>query len=287
MSADDTPETGNKLVASEELQGLTAAERRTIDRHSSPSAALVHETIRAEGETELRRGNVSLLLSGISAGLSIGMSLVVQGLLTRYIPDAPWKPLIVPFGYAAGFFIVILGRQQLFTENTLTPILPLLYHKKLSILVQVARLWALVLFANLVATFLFAAFAARSGVFEPETQAAFAHVAGEVYGHPFVHTVLSGMMAGWLISLMVWILPASGAARPWMVILMTYLIGVCKLSHSIAGSVDGFYMVVTGAHTLGDYFGQFLIPTVIGNIAGGVTLVAVLNYGQVAEEIHD
>jgi formate/nitrite transporter FocA (FNT family) len=287
MAQEPDPEAGNKLVPSEELGELTAAERRTIDRHSAPTAALVHETIRAEGESELRRSNLSLALSGIAAGLSIGMSLVVQGLLRQHLPDAPWRPLVVPIGYATGFAIVILGRQQLFTENTLTPILPLLFHKKLSILIQVARLWGLVLVANLFATFLFASFLARSGVFEPATQAAFAQVSGEVYGHPFWHEVLSGGMAGWLISLMVWILPASGAARPWMVIMMTYLIGVCKLSHSIAGSVDGLYLVITGAQPLAAYFGQFLIPTVIGNIVGGVALVAVLNYGQVAEEIHD
>ena len=100
----------NKLTTSDELEGLTEEEQRTIDDHSSPSAALVHETVRAEGEAELERSSLSLLLSGLAAGLSIGMSLVTQGLLQQHLPDQPWRDLVVPLGYSAGFLIVVLGR---------------------------------------------------------------------------------------------------------------------------------------------------------------------------------
>ena len=149
-----------------------------------------------------------------------------------------------------------------------------------------ARLWALVFVANIIATWLFATFLAKTDVFEPPTKAAFAQICANVYGKGFGHTVLSGIMAGWMISLMVWLLPAAGSARLWVVIIMTYLVGLLGLSHSIAGSVEGFYMVALGQHSLAQYFGEFLIPTVIGNVIGGVTLVAILNYGQVAEEVH-
>ncbi len=277
----------NKLTPSGELDELSEQEKRTIDRHSTPSAALVHETIRAEGEAELARSNLSLTLSGFSAGLSIGVSLITMGLLQQHLPDAPWRSLVVPFGYSTGFFIVILGRQQLFTENTLTPILPLLFHRKLSILGHVARLWALVFLANIVATCLFAIFLAKTDVFEPATKAAFAQLAEQLYGKTFGHTLLSAGMAGWMISLMVWLLPAAGAARLWVVILMTYLVGLQGLTHSIAGSVEGFYLVAIGRHSIGQYLGEFLVPTVIGNIIGGVALVAILNYGQVADEVHE
>ncbi len=277
----------NKLSSAKELEDLNAAERRTIDRHSSPSAALVHETIRGEGQAELDRTNAALIMSGLSAGLSIGMSVVVEGLLRQHLPHTSWAEIVVPLGYAVGFVIVVLGRQQLFTENTLTPILPLLYHWKINIFWHVLRLWALVLAANLIATFIFALFLAKSPVFPAETQAAFAEVCGAVYGHSFADTFWSSLMAGWLIALMVWILPASGAMRPLVIFAMTYLVGLCKLSHSIAGSVEGLYMVLTGAASIGSYFTVFLIPTLIGNVLGGVALVAVLNYGQVASEIKD
>ena len=275
----------NKLSSAKELDDLNAAERRTIDRHSSPSAALVHETIRGEGEGELDRSNSALIMSGLSAGLSIGMSLVVEGVLRQHLPHASWAELVVPLGYAVGFVIVILGRQQLFTENTLAPILPLLFHWKMKVFWHVLRLWALVLASNLVATLLFALFLAKTPVFPPETQAAFAEVSRTVYAYGFVDSFWSSLMAGWLIALMVWVLPASGSSRPLVIFGMTYLVGLCKLSHSIAGSVDGFYLVLTGAQSLANYFTAFLIPTLIGNILGGVALVAVLNYGQVASEV--
>ena len=275
----------NKLSSAKELDDLNAAERRTIDRHSSPSAALVHETIRGEGQAELDRSNGALIMSGLSAGLSIGMSVVVEGLLRQHLPHTSWAEIVVPMGYSVGFVIVVLGRQQLFTENTLTPILPLLFHWKMSIFRHVLRLWGLVLASNLVATLLFALFLAKTPVFPPETQAAFAEVSRAVYGSNFAETFWSSLMAGWLIALMVWILPASGSARPLVIFAMTYLVGLCKLSHSIAGSVEGFYLVLTGAQSIAHYFTIFLIPTVIGNIFGGVGLVAVLNYGQVVSEI--
>jgi len=65
----------------------------------------------------------------------MGASLIAEGLLDSYLPDAPWRPLVSKFGYSIGFLVVILGRHQLFTENTLTPILPLLQDK------TVARFW--------------------------------------------------------------------------------------------------------------------------------------------------
>ena len=84
---------------------------------------------------------------------------------------------------------------------------------------------------------------------------------------------------------MVWILPATGSAAPFIIVLMTWLVSICGLAHIIAGSVDAFFLVVTGEASVGDYVLRFFLPTLLGNVLGGVTLVAVLNYGQVAVEV--
>src|SRR3954467_3099029 len=97
----------------------------------------------------------------------MGFSMVTEALLRTYLPEAPWRPLIVRLGYAVGFLIVVLGRQQLFTENTLTPILPLLARKNMETLMQVLRLWIVVLVSNLLGAFLFAWVIAHTPVFEP------------------------------------------------------------------------------------------------------------------------
>src|SRR3954468_5619607 len=137
------------------LHNLTHQQREEVESQSRPNAALIHETIRAEGVSELERTAAALLLSGLAAGLSMGFSLVVQGELHANLPAGSARVLIGPLGYTIGFLIVVLGRQQLFTENTLTPILPLLHNRDLPTFGRVARLWALVLTANIAGTWLF------------------------------------------------------------------------------------------------------------------------------------
>jgi hypothetical protein len=192
----------NTFSAAEKLPDTSAADRRAIERQSRPSAALIHETIRAEGESELERTVPALLLSGLAAGLTMGFSLVAEGLLRTHLPDAPWRDLIAHFGYTVGFLIVVLGRQQLFTENTLTPILPLLYHRDTVTLGRVARLWAAVLVANVVGTWIFAEVIAHTEVFTPEAKTAFREISQKSIAHPFATTVLKAIFAAWLIALM-------------------------------------------------------------------------------------
>src|SRR3954470_17123269 len=139
----------------EKLDGLTTRQKHEVESQSRPNAALIHETIRAEGESELERKSWALMLSGLAAGLSMGFSLIVQGELHANLPPGPAQVLLTPVGYTIGFLIVVLGRQQLFTENTLTPILPLLHNHDLSTFGNVLRLWSLVLSANMAGTWLF------------------------------------------------------------------------------------------------------------------------------------
>src|SRR3954465_414824 len=108
----------------ENRETLSEVELQEAQEKSSVTVHVVHEAVRREGEEELKRTNSALAWSGLAAGLSIGFSVILEGLLRAKLPDSPWRPVISKFGYSAGFVLVILGRQQLFTENTLTPILP-------------------------------------------------------------------------------------------------------------------------------------------------------------------
>ena len=274
-----------QLSAASGLSNVSEAERKVIEDHSRPNAALLHETIRAEGESELERPISALLLSGFAAGLAMGFSLIAESLIRSHLPDAPWRDLVSKFGYAAGFIIVVLGRQQLFTENTLTPILPLLYHRDRRTLLRVARLWGLVLVANIVGTWVVAAVLAHSDLFQDEMHSAFAAIGAHTIEASFGATVLKGIFAGWLIALMVWLMPGAGGARLMLILLLTWLVSLAGFAHIVAGSVDAAYLVLTGAASFADYTGRFFLPTLIGNVVGGVTLVAVLNFGQVASEV--
>jgi formate/nitrite transporter FocA (FNT family) len=142
-------------VPENELQ-LSETALKEAEERSSITARVVHEAVRREGEEELKRSSRALGWSGLAAGLSMGFSLITEGLMRAHLPDEPWRPLITKAGYSAGFVLVILGRQQLFTENTPTPILPLLHRKDAVTLFHVLRLWAVVLASNLVGALLVA-----------------------------------------------------------------------------------------------------------------------------------
>ncbi len=262
-----------------------AKDAAEVEEGHRPDALILHEIIRREGEEELRRTTLALALSAFAAGLTMGFSLIVPGVLKGHLPHEPWAELVLSMGYSIGFLIVVLGRQQLFTENTVTPILPLLNERTLGSLARVARLWSIVLVGNILATFVIASVLAHTDAFQPEVRKAFAEISRHTIEDPFWTTVIKAVFAGWLIALMVWILPATGSAAPFIIILMTWLVSMCGLAHIVAGSVDAFYLVATGEIGMGAYLTGFFVPTLIGNVLGGVTLVSVLNFGQVVPDL--
>lgn len=264
------------------VPSLSSAERKEVARRTNISAVVLHESVREAGERELRRHPVALAWSGLAAGLAMGFSLVAPGLLHAYLPPVLWRPLIDNLGYSVGFLIVVLGRQQLFTENTLTVILPLLAHPNRTTFARVGRLWSIVLVANLLGALFFAIIIAHTALFPPTIHTAFTEVAQHSLRGSFGLTILRGIFAGWLIALMVWLLPASQSNRLHIIILITYLVSLGGFAHIIAGSVDVLYLVSTGAVSWLVYLFSFMLPTLIGNIIGGVSLVAALNYAQVA-----
>jgi formate/nitrite transporter FocA (FNT family) len=257
------------------------ADHQEADKRTAIGAHVVLEAVSQEGEEELKRSSPALAWSGLAAGLSMGFSLVAQALLNTNLPDAPWRPLITKIGYTVGFLIVILGRQQLFTENTLTVVLPLLQRKDRATLLQVLRLWAVVLVSNLAGTFLFAWCIGRIDLFEPGVSRNFAELSQTAVSTGFWITVMRGIFAGWLIAMTVWMLPAAEAAKVSIIVIITYLVSLGGFSHVVAGSVEAFYLVVVGKISIAGYFTRFLAPTLIGNILGGVSLVAALNHAQV------
>lgn len=169
----------------------------------------------------------------------MGFSLAAEGVLRAHLPDAPWRPLVARLGYAVGFLIVILGRQQLVTEQTLTAMLSLFSpDRREGTIGNVTRLWTIVLLANLLGTALFAAAAAWTPAFTPEVRIAFAHIGQEALNPGFTSNPIRGIYAGFLIATMVWLLPGSGESRMWIVIIIAWVVGIASLAHVIAGSSD-------------------------------------------------
>lgn len=259
----------------------TRTEKKQVEERVAIGAHVVYETIRREGEEELNRPAAALAWSALAAGLSMGFSFIAEGLLMARLPDQPWRPLISRAGYCIGFLIVILGRQQLFTENTLTVVLPLLVRKDLATLLRMLRLWTVVLGANLVGTFLFALCIGKIGVLDAHTQQCLTEIGRAHIGAGFGTVLVRAIFAGWLIALMVWLLPGAESARVAIIIIVTYLVGISGFNHIIAGSTTMFFLMVTKSISLGTYVVQFFLPTLLGNVIGGLALVAALGHAQV------
>lgn len=252
-----------------------AAERR------SPSSHTVHDAILAEGVEELARPSSALAWSALAGGLSMGFSLIAESLLQAALPDTPWRPLVSKLGYSVGFLIVILGRQQLFTENTLTPILPLLDKEESASLRDVLRLWSVVLVGNLLGAVAVAFVLIRTPLLAASVRETIASIGAVALAPGFGVVLLRGIFAGWLIALIVWLLPAAESGRIWVIVIITYVIGLGHFSHVIAGSIDVFALVAAGEAGWGEALLTFTLPSLLGNILGGVALVASINHAQV------
>lgn len=264
---------------------LSHREKHDVDKHRSLSSVAVYAVVRAQGVEELRRPVSSLWWSGVAAGLCLSTSVLAEGVLRASFSGHPYREPIENLGYTVGFVLVILGRLQLFTENTVTPILPLLAERSARMLVATARLWTIVLAANLVGTFITALVTIKLETARPEYIAAMLEVAGHYAEHSALEALVYGIPAGFFIAALVWIMPSSQGFELLTIVLVTYLIALGGFTHVVAGSAEAFMLLIEDRIDADEAVFGLILPTLVGNVLGGTGLFALLAYGQVKEEI--
>lgn len=266
--------------------GLSRKEKQQVREGVRHRPAVVYEIIRVQGEVELRRPLSALWWSGVAAGISIGFSFLTEAALGAYLPESAWSPMVAKLGYAVGFLIVILGHQQLFTENVLTAVLPVMARKQVHWLVKMLRLWGIVLAANIAGCIIFAMALAYLPVASSNIAPALAEIVNKVMQNTPWEMFAKGICAGWLIAALVWILSSTEHVEFIVIALLTYLIALFGFTHIVAGSVEAIYGVMTGIVGLETAVFRFFLPTLAGNVFGGTILFSVLSYAQVREEIY-
>lgn len=249
------------------------------------AAAAVHAVIRHEGEKEMDRGTMALLWSAVAAGLSMSASFIAKGLLKFYLPDAPVFFPIIAMGYTLGFILVVTARQQLFTENTITPILPLMTQPSMPRLLCVLRLWIIVFAGNLLGGALAALIFVKLPVFSPDILAELSAVAGHMMRNTPWEMFAKGILAGWLIATMVWVLASMEQAKILMIFLVTYLISLGGFTHIIVGSIEALFLVFRGELDVAAAVLRFGIPTLLGNIVGGTCIFALISHAQIRSDM--
>jgi formate/nitrite transporter FocA (FNT family) len=216
----------------------------------------------------------------------IGFSTLVEAILHVHLPDAPWRPLVENLGYCVGFLFVILSRHQLFTENTVTVILPLAVHRTFGHFLSVARLWVLVAAANVLGALIFAAFWTFAEVADGTTLDAMRDIGRHTMELSWYSMFTRSIVAGILIASLVWIMPTAESAKFWSIILVTYVIAIADLPHIVAGGVEALLLLLAGEISLADFVIHFGLPVFFGNVLGGTGLFSLISYAQVQQELH-
>ena len=244
-----------------------------------------HEIFDAATEnarSELRRSWRSLAFSGFAAGITLGLTGIGVAAMRALVGDGGWQQLVSYLIYPVGFIAVIIGRQQLFTENTLYPVVLVLDERRH--LVEMLRLWAVVFVSNVLGALAFAALTMGTTALRPEISSRLVTLGLDAARGTFTHFFWSGVIGGWLIALVAWMVTASHwtIGQVVMIWLLTFIVGVGHFAHCIVTSCEILSAMLGGAVSPGGYL-NWLLPATLGNIVGGVGIVSVLNYGQVRQ----
>ncbi|MFN3208720.1 MAG: formate/nitrite transporter family protein [Roseovarius sp.] len=262
-------------------------EKEAVEEAAALSPRLIFESIRRNGEEELERPMTALWFSGFAAGLLISFSVLAEAVLRAHLPEAGWRHIVENFGYSMGFVLVIMGRMQLFTENTITTVVPVMTDPCAHTIGRTARLWSMVLVANVIGAFFAATFLAHGGVLEPPVAAAFADISAHATGMPPLEGFMRGIPAGILIAAIVWMLPSAKRNEIGLIVFFTWLIALGDFTHVIAGSVEMAYLAVLGQLGFIPAVFGFFLPVLLGNIVGGTAIFTVLTYAQVMPEVEE
>jgi formate-nitrite transporter family protein len=273
-------------MADEPRAGLSQEERVEAEELSAPRAPVIYEVVRKEGEEELGRPNGSLFWSGVAAGVAIMASVIAEGAIRQKLPQGtPGRELIADLGYSVGFMIVILGRMQLFTEQTIVTVLPVMAAPSWRALGDTARLWAIVFVANLAGACAAAAINLHLHLVNADLLASMLEVSGGLLRKTPMDVLLQGIPAGFLIASIAWIRAGITNGVFFVVLTLTYAIALGDFNHVVAGSAEAFLLVFGGETSLWHALGGIIAPALVGNVIGGTGLFALLAYVQVKEEL--
>lgn len=239
----------------------------------------IHQRLLASADEEISSAPRELFLSGMTAGFAIVLTLIGYAVGTSVFPDNPFLASIL---YPIGFIYIILGRYQLFTENTLPPVKLVL--TRLASLPLLLRVWGIVLGANVLGAALGTLALAYTHVLSPEAMKVASGFVVHGLEMAWWDIFFRALFAGWLVAGVVWIGTAARdtISRLVVVYLVFYMIAVCDLFHVVTAASEMFFVVFYGSASSGliSIFLEFWIPVLLGNTAGGVLVFTFVAYVQ-------
>jgi formate/nitrite transporter FocA (FNT family) len=261
------------------------AEEKSVAEAAALSPRLIYEVIRRDGEEELARTKRSLIWSGIAAGMLISLSVLGEAIFRTFLPATPWRYLVENLGYSLGFLAVIMGRMQLFTENTITTVLPIMQARSWNMFIAMMRLWGIVLAANVIGAFAIAALFVFTSAIPTEIMPAIEQLSRHATGMGVIESFWRAIPAGIIVALIVWMLPQADEAAFFLILVFTWLIAAGDFTHIVAGSVEMAVLVWQGELGLYSAGIEFFLPVLAGNVIGGTMIFTLVAWGQVRDDL--
>ncbi len=266
-----------RLRRKKQADEATTVAQKDLER---PSAEEIFFQVAKNARQELKRSSVSLGFSGFAGGIFMGLTALGNAIALAMLGTSTKIQFIAKMFYPLGFIVVILGRAQLFTENTLYPVALVLTEKKH--FWATMRLWFTVLPANVLGAFAFAALATLTDAINPRIIEALAQLGVDAIHREPSAIFWSGVMGGWIIATAAWLVSGSHSITGSVMIIwmLTFVVGLGNFAHCIAGSGEVFAAILSHQAPWRS-FPAWFFPAVAGNICGGVGMVTLLEYGQV------
>ena len=259
-----------------EPEASTGEHQKNLDR---PSAEEIYEQVASNARQELKRSSVALAISGFAGGTFMGLSALGTAIALAMLGHSLGDEMISRMFYPLGFIVVIVGRAQLFTENTLYPVALVLAERRE--FWNTLRLWSIVLPSNVLGALAFAALVSLTPALNPHFVDALTQLGLDAIANPAATVFWSGVMGGWIIALAAWLVSGSHSITGSVMIIwmLTFIVGLGNFAHCIATSGEILVAVLTH-HAAWAAYPRWFLPAVTGNICGGVGMVTVLEYGQ-------
>nr|WP_267640141.1 formate/nitrite transporter family protein [Haloarchaeobius amylolyticus] len=241
----------------------------------------VFQRIIVAADEEATTSTRELFFSGLAAGFAITVTYLLYASLTAATGK---DPILSALLYPLGFIYIVLGGYQLYTENTLPPVVLVL--ERLASVPRLLRIWGVVLLGNFAGGTVGGVVLALTGVLSPEAAAAATDIALKGVETPFWSLFFKACFAGLIVAGVVWLdySVRDSISRLILVYIAFLAIPFGNLFHVVVSFTEVVYLVAAGQASLVGPLTGFVFPVLLGNTAGGVLLVTVVNYFQTTAE---
>ena len=247
-----------------------------------PEVEDAFDRIVSEGGDRLQRPFLPLLSTGLLGGVDVGVGVLIY-LVVEAKTD---QPLLASLAFTVGFVALLMARSELFTENFLVPVTAVV--AKAGSVLELLRLWAVTLLANLVAGFVMALLTITA---LPEVRTT-AVTTGSHYAELGVswRSFCLAVLAGAVITLLTRMQHATDQLGVKIVpaVLLSFVLVGAQLFHSVLDSIMMFAALLTNDAPFGysDWLAA-LAWSAFGNLVGGLVLVTSVRLLRVPHRVRE